>query len=55
MTTRVRAFSVSWSIRHKVIDYIKDQDNHHRYIEFEQEYRSLQELNDREAKADFLN
>jgi REP element-mobilizing transposase RayT len=37
------AFSVSESHREKVIDYIKNQEEHHRTITFQEEYRKLLE------------
>ena len=36
-------FSVSESHREKVIDYIKNQEEHHRTITFQEEYRKLLE------------
>ncbi len=35
------AFTASWSDKDDIIDYIKNQEEHHRKVTFEEEYRAL--------------
>ena len=35
------AFSVSWEAKDSVINYIKNQEEHHRVISFDDEYKSI--------------
>ena len=35
------AFSISWEIKDKVIEYIKNQETHHTHISFDEEYKAM--------------
>ena len=37
------AFSISWEIKDKVIEYIKNQEAHHTHISFDEEYKAMLE------------